>query len=240
MRVRRAIQYAIDRRALMDNFTFGSASLADQDLPTFLWAHAADVKRYPYDPAQARTLLRAAGWQPGADGVLLKDGTRLSLTIVYNVANATRRGLAVQVQGMLKAIGIDTAIKTYPISLFAAPVAMGGVLQGGKYDLALHGWISGVDPDNHSAFTCGAMPPGGNNDMFFCDKRVDAAENVALEHYDQPTRKNAYATIERLLADEVPQTYFWYPRQIQSLNPDLKGVRPNAVTEAWNAYQWEI
>jgi ABC-type transport system substrate-binding protein len=69
---------------------------------------------------------------------------------------------------------------------------------------------------------------------------MDEAQIAALQNYDRPTRIKAYATIEKLLSDDVPQIFFWWDRQAQAISPDLKGFDPNPVTESWNAYQWSI
>ncbi|HEX3469381.1 MAG TPA: hypothetical protein VHT05_14970 [Candidatus Elarobacter sp.] len=46
--------------------------------------------------------------------------------------------------------------------------------------------------------------------------------------------------VEELLARDNPEVYIWWPRQIEAVNTDLKGFRPNGVAEDWNAYQWSI
>ena len=205
-----------------------------------MWAYASDVTRYPLDLPKARALLREAGWTPGADGILAKNGQKLSLTIVYNVSNATRRAAVVQVQAMLKTIGIDVFVKAYQGGLLFATMGQGGILQNGKFDLGWTGWVAGVDPDQSSQFMCDARPPHGNNTDFYCNPRLDAAENVALTNFDIPTRKKAYAEIEAILTREVPRRIVWWPRQVHPLNPDLRNFAPNIVTETWNAYTWDI
>jgi peptide/nickel transport system substrate-binding protein len=240
VRVRQAIAYALDKQKLVDELTYGSAVVADQDLPPFMWAHYPNVTRYPQDPARSRALLRAAGWTPGPDGFMQKAGRRLSLQLVYNTSNATRRRGVVLVQAMLRQIGIDTEVKPFIASLLFAPYGLGGILQTGRYDLAWSGWVAGIDPDNSSQFLCSALPPNGNNTTFYCNPAMDAAQQQALENFDIPTRKQAYATIEGLLSRDLPQIPLWWPRQIQPINPDFAGFTPNPVTESWNAYQWEI
>jgi len=240
VRVRQALAYAIDKDKLTADLTYGSATPADQDLPPFMWAHATNIARYPYDVQKARDLLRQAGWTPGPDGTLQKNGKRLDLQITYNVSNATRRRAVVAVQAMLRTAGIASDVKPYIASLLFAPKGMGGILANGKYDLAWDGWISGIDPDNSSMFLCSALPPDGNNFTFYCKAAMDAAQRVALTHYAIPVRKVAYEKIEQLLATDQPIIPAWWPRQIQPINPDFKNFTPNAVEEAWNAYQWEI
>jgi len=240
VRVRQAIAYAIDKRKLVEALTFGSATVADQDLPPFMWAHAEDVTRYEHDLPKARALLRAAGWIPGPDGDVVKNGNKMVLSIVYNQSNATRRAAVVQVQAMLKAIGIEVEIKGYQGALLFAPVGQGGILQNGKYDLAWTAWIAGIDPDQSSLFTCARRPPHGNNDYRYCNPELDAAEQRALTNYDIPTRKKAYAEIEAILTRDVPVLPIWWPHQIQPINPDFTTFSPNPVTETWNAYTWDI
>jgi peptide/nickel transport system substrate-binding protein len=240
VRVRRAIASALDKARFLADFTAGSATLATEDLPPFLWAYDPAVRRYPYDPAAAGQLLAQAGWLPGPDGIRRRGGERLSLSLAYNTGNATRQALAIGVQAALRAIGIDARIKTYPAALLFAPFGMGGILATGKFDLDLSGWIAGIDPNNADQFSCPALPPAGSNITRFCTPALDAAQQTALTNYDQAVRKGAYGRIQRMLADDVPEIFFWYPRQIQPVNPDFKGFSPNPVNEAWNAYQWEI
>jgi peptide/nickel transport system substrate-binding protein len=243
-RVRRAISYAIDKQALVDKNTAGSALVAWADQPPFSWSYEPNVEKYPHDVAKAKALLAEAGWAPGADGIVRKNGQPLSLQIAYNVENATRRLVTVQIQAMLKDAGIDTQIKTYPANILFATYGQGGIMTTGKYDLAVTGWIAGFDPDDHSLFQCDQIPrpghPDGVNYTRYCNREMDDAQKLALSSYDEPTRKKAYSTIQKLLARDVPEDFIWYPRQAQPIVPSFKGFAPNPVNEAWNAQEWEI
>jgi peptide/nickel transport system substrate-binding protein len=240
VRVRKAIAYALDKTALVNNNTFGSASVATEDLPSYMWAYEPDVTRYERDPEKAKALLAEAGWKAGADGILTKGGKRLSLVMTYNQGSATSKGVSVQIQAALHAIGVEVEPKAYLGSLLFASYGAGGILQTGKFDLDLSGWIAGVDPDDSSQYLCKFIPPAGNNYTRECSKEMDAAQNEALGTFDQAKRKAAYSKIQKILADDMPQNFFWWPRQIQSINPDFKGFSPNPVTESWNAYLWDI
>jgi ABC-type transport system substrate-binding protein len=87
---------------------------------------------------------------------------------------------------------------------------------------------------------CDQQPPSGYNWSRYCRANVDAAERTALSHYDRPTRKAAYAVVQRALAADVPYVYLWWPRAIEAFNSDLRGARPNGIIEDWNAYQWRF
>jgi peptide/nickel transport system substrate-binding protein len=244
VRVRRAIAYAIDKRGLVERFTGGTAIVAWADQPPWSWAYTDDVAKIAADVPRAKALLKEAGFTPGPDGVLRRDGQPLRLEVSYNVENATRRLVAVQVQAMLKAVGIDAEIKSYPANLMFATYGQGGVLTTGKFDLNISGWVAGADPDDHSQFTCDEIPrashPDGVNYSRYCSPAMEAAQREALASYDPAKRKPAYVRIQQLLASDLPYDFLWYPRQLEPINPAFKGFAPNPVNEAWNAWQWEI
>ncbi|MBV8364340.1 MAG: peptide ABC transporter substrate-binding protein [Candidatus Eremiobacteraeota bacterium] len=238
--VRKAIAYAINKQELVDTLTCGTQKIATEDHPDFMWAHNPNVMVYNYDPQKAKQLLQQAGYSPGPNGMMQKNGKPISLLGVTNTTNVTRRQLSVLVQSQLRAVGIDMSIKNYPGAQLFAPAGEGGVLQLGKFDLSFSGWYAGVDPDDSSQFICSMVPPGGYNYTRYCKPEMDAAQQNALTHFDQPARQAAYYKIESLLADDVPQIFFWWVHAAQPINTDLKGFDPNPATETWNAYQWSI
>jgi peptide/nickel transport system substrate-binding protein len=239
-RVRRALAYAVDKQALVDKFTGGSAKIAWSDQPSYSWAYNPNVTTYPHDVAKARELLAQAGWSAGPDGVLRKGGQPLTLQISYNSENATRRLAAVEIQSNLKDAGIDAQVKSYPGNLFFATFGQGGIMSTAKYDLAVSGWIAGIDPDDHSLYACDQIPPVGTNYTHYCSERMDADQRVALGSYDEGPRKAAYAKIQELIASDQPTDYIWFAVFPQAINPAFKGFAPNPINESWNAWQWEI
>jgi peptide/nickel transport system substrate-binding protein len=240
LRVRQAIAAALDKKELVATTLFGQEQVATEDIPSWMWAFDPSVRSIPYDPGRARTLLEAAGYTPGRDGLMEKDGKRLSLLIVTETSNVTYNQLSEQVQAQLRRAGIESQIKRFPGAQLFAPAGFGGILQLGKFQLNVTGWFSGVDPDDSSQLVCTDMPPGGYNYSRYCSKAMDAAQNVALTHYDRATRKAAYAKVQALLARDVPMIYINWLRMQHPINNDFKGLAPNAVLENWNAWQWSI
>jgi peptide/nickel transport system substrate-binding protein len=239
-RVRTAIAAAIDKTALARTLTHAQATTATEDLPNWMWAFDPAVRSVPFDVQRARQLLAAAGWTPGSDGVARKDGRPLDLLIVTDNANATHRSESVLIQAALRSIGITSVVKYYPLDILYAPQGMGGIQHGGKFDLLIYGWYSGIDPDDSSQLTCNNFPPHGYNDMRYCSAAMDAAQATALSHYDVATRKTAYAKIQRLLSADNPALYFWWQRQQEAISVDFHGFDPNPVVESWNAWQWSV
>lgn len=240
VRVRRALAYAIDKANLVATTMYGQEQVATADLPNWMWAFDPSVRPLPRDLAESKTLLTQAGYALGSGGFMQKNGKRLSLLMVTGNSNVTFKQLAVQIQAQLAQAGIEVLIKEFPGAQLYAPAGEGGILQLGKFDLAMDGWFAGLDPDDSSQFMCKNVPPGGYNYSRYCNAEMDAAETMALRNYDRPTRKRAYAKTQALLARDVPQIFINWLRQEHPMSVDFKGFSPNPVVENWNAWQWNI
>lgn len=240
VRVRQAIAYTVDKKLLVDRLTGGTAVVATADQPNFSPFYEPNVQTYSVDPQKAKALLRAAGYTFGADGSAQKNGKQLSLQVSYNVENATRRAIAVQVQAELKGIGIDAPLKSYPANLMFATFGQGGILTNAKYDLNISGWTAGYDPDDYSLYGCDQFPPAGSNYTRYCSPEMQRLQRQALGSYDEETRKKAYSGIQKLLAHDVPDIDLFYFRFLQPINPAFKNFAPNPMNEAWNAFLWEL
>jgi len=240
VRVRQALAYAVDKTRIIQTLTFGQQKAAIEDQPPFMWSFDPNLKDYPHDPNMAKQLLQQAGWTPGPDGIMTKNGERLTLVMASNQSNVTRRKESVQLQQMLREAGIDLQVKYYQADVLFAPVGEGGILQGGKFDLSLAGWYAGVDPDDSAQFTCANLAPNGYNYSRYCNPDMEAAQKTALANYDRPTRKKAYFRIQELLHRDVPEIFTYYQRQMQPISENFKGFAPSPVIESWNAWQWSI
>ncbi len=240
VRVRTAIAAAIDKRALTRQLTYGQETTATEDLPNWIWAFDPSVRSQRFDPTMAKKLLEDAGWVADGNGMVSKNGRPLELLLATAAESATDRSASLLVQAALRNIGIAVSVKYFPLDILYAPQGMGGIQHGGKFDLLMYDWYAGIDPDDSSELTCNNFPPHGYNDPRYCSRAMDAAQAIALTHYDRATRKRAYATIERLLSIDNPIVYFWWQRQQDAISVDFHGFAPNPVIESWNAWQWTI
>ncbi len=238
--VRLAIAYAVDKASLAARLTHGQEKVATEDIPDWMWAFDSTVKSYPYDVAAARRALVRSGYVFGSDGVARKDGRPLELLLSTDSANATHREESLLVQAALRRAGIGVEIKYYPQAVLYATAPLGGILQSGKFDMTLAPWYAGVDPDDSSQFTCGAIAPHGYNTSRYCEPAMEAAQRTALDRYDQAVRATAYSRVEHLLARDNPYIFFWWQRQQEAISVDFKGFAPNPVVESWNAWQWSV
>ena len=241
VRVRRALAYGSDRRAIVTATSFGVNQLGEGDQPLASWAYDPHVRGYAYDPGRAAALLDAAGWRRGPDGIRIKNGNRLSLALATVTGEAIAARVGILLQSQWRAIGVDLVVKQYASSVMYASAGAGGIVQGGKMDLAFTGWSSGVDPDDSMIVTCASRAPAAQNYYRFCDPAVDRYEDIALASYDRPTRVAAYAHVQQLVTSGVPFLTLWFNRLLSVASVDLHNYRPaHAVTAFWNTWENEI
>ncbi|MEX3505198.1 TIGR04028 family ABC transporter substrate-binding protein [Corynebacterium sp. LK2510] len=113
IRVRRALFHGINREEILRVLFSPSYPLATSTVAASgLGYKAQDPSAYVFDPDQARHLLAEAGWTPGPDGIVQKDGERLSLRV--NIAGPQPRSREVQtmIQDQLRAIGVELVINS--------------------------------------------------------------------------------------------------------------------------------
>ncbi|BCK62933.1 nickel ABC transporter substrate-binding protein [Aeromonas caviae] len=127
--VRRAINYAIDRKLLADQLLEGHAIPAYSAVEGLPW-QSKSIAFKDGDAAHANALLDQAGWKMGSDGIRHKGSLRAAFTLWYTSGDSTRRDLAEAVRAMLKPIGLEVSLKSgsweqVEREMHANPVLMG-------------------------------------------------------------------------------------------------------------------
>lgn len=196
------------------------------------------LRAIPYDPAKARALLRSAGWTPGPNGIVRKNGRPLQLICIFGAGNGAAAAVTIQIQAMLRAVGVDMVLKPVQANLMFAPAQAGGLLESGQFQLVWSGYFFADDPDDSALFSCDALAPNGRNVTRFCDPGFEHWTDVALTHYDLATRKAAYAHTQRILLDRSPVVFVWWQHDLHLMSDDLHGVRDGDGLSL--PYRWTI
>jgi peptide/nickel transport system substrate-binding protein len=183
----------------------------------------------PFDLPKANALLEGDGWKRGPDGVRAKAGRRLSLTLTSSIGSPDLDTEIELIRGMWKQIGVDFVVKRYLASQYFATVANGGIINAGKFDVAIFGWGSDPNEDMSNLYACYRFPPNGQNDMRWCDPAATAAMDRAKESYDPQVRKIALAQVQRAVYDEVPTVIRDVRKLLAVYNDDLRNWHPNSV-----------
>jgi peptide/nickel transport system substrate-binding protein len=200
VRVRQALAYAIDRGPIL-HYLFGDQGrLADSVLPPEHWAYNGDVTHYDYDAKKADAILDAAGYARG------KDGMRFHLTMKTSTDEPPRL-LAAVLQQQLRQVGIALDIRSFEFATFYSDVLKG------EFQLYSLRWVgySNQDPDIfEDAFHSASAPPKRANRGHYANARVDELIDEGRRTADQQRRKQIYADVQRILADELPYLNLWY------------------------------
>ncbi|HEY8381768.1 MAG TPA: ABC transporter substrate-binding protein [Microvirga sp.] len=197
VRVRRAINMAIEKDAIIEAVYQGAGVVAKNPVPPTLWSYNVDVRDYPYDPAEARRLLGEAGYPEGFE-------TDLWYMPVSRPYNPNGKRIAEMIQADLAKVGIRLRLVTDEWSLYRAR------LQAGEATMALYGWTGdNGDPDNflHLLLGCTAARIGGNNIARWCHRDYDALVTEAKVRSDQSERDALYRRAQVIAKDEAP----WVP-----------------------------
>jgi peptide/nickel transport system substrate-binding protein len=237
VRVRQAIAEAVDWKRINDTVFHGVDRLAVSDIFPESWA-APRLPPYRYDPADARRLLAQAGWSPGPDGLLRKGALTMRLAIYATTGHQENTESQVLIQSMLRAVGIDVAVRNYPGSYL---FAMDGPLYTGKYDLEWSIETNGPDPDNSGDWNGAFIPPRGANTSWLNDPIVNATSAAAAATFDEGARKRLYQKEEERIRQVVPAVFFSWRNNYTAMNADLKNYVPAAfIGDGWNAWEWRI
>ena len=225
--VRQALLYAIDRQALSDRLFGGKQPVANSPVSPLDQNLAADLPAYPYDPGKAAALLEAAGWLPGADGIRVKDGQRLALSMTTTAGDRTRVLVQQVLQAQWKAAGIEVRIDNHP-----ARVLFGDVLRERKYgDLALFGWIAAPSSTQRTLLYSTEVPSAANdwsgqNYTGYANPAMDRLIDAIELELDPGKRRLLWAEMQRLYMTDLPALPLYWRANSYILPKWLIGVRP--------------
>ncbi|MDW3207349.1 MAG: ABC transporter substrate-binding protein [Alphaproteobacteria bacterium] len=197
-RVRQAINYAIDKKALVDQILQGTAEVASGPTPpAFSWAYNESLQPYPYDPEKAKALLKEAG----------HDGADLTFYVTEGgsgMLDPVPMGSAIQAD--LAKIGLNVTIETYEWNTFLGKVNPG--LEG-KADMAEMAWMTN-DPDTlpYLALRTDAWPDkGGFNSGYYSNPEVDKLLEAARSATDQEKRAQLYQEMQEIVYEDAPWAF---------------------------------
>jgi peptide/nickel transport system substrate-binding protein len=235
-RVRLALAEAVDWDRLNATLYHGFNRRSTSDIPPDSWA-APTIPFYKHSVTDAAALLDRAGWKLGPNGVRLKGGAPLSLTISATNKPGNEQA-EVQMQQQLKPLGVALSIKNYPASFL---FAQNGPLYGGSYDLEWSIDTNGPDPDNQGNWSGDFIPPRGANTSFLRDPEITQLSDAALRTFDRAKRKALYQREEERIHALVPTVFFYWENAVAAYNSDLRNYKPaEYITDNWNSWEWEI
>ncbi len=235
-RVRQAFAYAIHKKEIIDGVLFGLGQEATGPYKPGTWAYNPDVKKYPYDPERAKSLLAEAGWKDGdGNGVLEKDGRRFAFTVLTNAGNESRAKTAAIIQQNLAAVGVTMEIRTLEWAAF-----INEFVDKRKFDAVILGWSISQDPDQYDIWSSKKTGPKELNFIGFGNAEVDRLLEEGRRTFDIERRKKAYARIQEILAEEQPYVFLYYPDALPVVQQRIHGIAPAPAGISYNFIKWYV
>ncbi|GAA0901059.1 ABC transporter substrate-binding protein [Streptomyces thermoalcalitolerans] len=236
--IRRALDAAVDRRAMVDKILDGAGRPAYGPLPVDDPWYTKDIER-SQDLARARRILDDAGWKPGADGIRVKDGRRASFTLLYPSGDKVRQDHALAYASDAKKAGIEVRAESATWEVIEPRM---------KNDAVLAGFGSVGDPDFglYTLLHSSLAGNGFNNMARYDDPAVDRALDTGRRSQDQATRRTAYATVQRALVANPGYTFLTHLDHVYVLADRWDGLTTQlephehgfASGPWWNAETW--
>ena len=214
VRMRRAVNYAVNKHALVEHVLQETASVAAGPVPrAFEWAWNEGVEPYPYDPERARELIREAGYAEGVDVVFYVPSSGSGMLAPVEMATA--------IQADLQAVGVRARIETYEWNTYLDKVNSG---LGTDADLAEMAWMTN-DPDTLPFLTLrsAAHPPEGFNSGYFSNPRVDELLVAARASTDRDERAALYRELQVLIHEEAPWLFVASWKQNAVARAEVRG-----------------
>ena len=191
-RVRKALNMAVNKKAIIDAVFQGAGTAAKNPIPPTIWSYNDAVKDDPYDPEAAKKLLAEAG---------VKDlKTTLWAMPVQRPYNPNARRMAELIQADWKAVGVDAEIVSYEWGEYLKRS------KAGEHDTVLLGWTGdNGDPDNFlfALLSCEAAK-SGNNRAFWCDKEFNDLITKAQQSSDLAERTKLYEQAQVVFKKQAP------------------------------------
>ncbi|RXJ01137.1 peptide-binding protein [Anaerobacillus alkaliphilus] len=234
-KVRQALTHAIDREEITETILEGRAQVAHAPVSPLSWAYNDNVPKFEFNPEKAKELLAEAGWEPGADGILQKDGQKFSFTILSNDGNTTRRDIGIIVQQYLGQIGIEVKPEQMEWGAFLDKINPPNY----DFDAVVLAWGLALDPDPTAIWHSKEIAQGLNN-ISFSNAEVDAISDANRKILDQTERAKELAKVWEILAEEQPYTYLYYPQQHLAMNNKIQGFTHHPRVTFYRVNEWWI
>jgi len=234
-RVRRAMTAAINKDELIQGVLFGMGQKANGPIIPGHWAYNPDLKEIPFDPDYARRLFSEAGWQPGSDGILHKDGKPLRFTILTNQGNQQRLITAQIIQQRLRQVGVDVRIRIVEWAAFLKEF-----IDKGNFEVVLLAWMTSQDPDMYDIWHSSKTRPGELNFIGYKNREVDRLLEEGRGTFDMERRKKAYFRIQEILAEEQPYTFLYVPDALPVVSSRIRGIEPALAGIGHNLIKWYV
>lgn len=215
VRVRQAINYAINKEAFAKVVYAGHAQVMDGVVPEAVdFSHKSGV--WPHDPAKARALLKEAGYA---------NGFQTSLWSAYNDSTSAK---AVQfLQQQLAQVGIKASLEVLEPGQRVERIQQAPDPKTAPVRMLYAGWSSSTGEADWALrplLATDSWPPVMNNTAYYSNKEVDGAISQALRVTDRGEKANLYKTAQEQIWKDAPWAFLVTSNNVYVRNKALSGM----------------
>jgi dipeptide transport system substrate-binding protein len=211
VRVRKAVNMAINKKAILDGVFLGTAIVAKNPLPPSMSAYNDAIKDDPYDPAAAKKLLAQAGYPNGFT-------TDLWAMPVQRPYNPNARRIAELMQADLAKIGVKAEIKSFEWGEYRKR------MQAGEHQMGMLGWTGdNGDPDNFLAVLlgCDATKNNGSNVSKWCYQPFEDLIQKAKVETKPAERDKLYKQAQVIFKEQAPWLTIAHAVQLKPVRKEV-------------------
>lgn len=213
-KVRKAINYAIDKSSIIDAVLLGTGKIATSPIAPAVFGFTDKTKPYEFNLSKAKEYMKEAGYEKGVK------------SDIYILGGETEKQTAEIVQANLKEIGIDLNI----IILEAS--AYWDLTGKGNHDMFLGSWgcVTGdADYGLYSMYHSNAKGAPGNRD-FYSNSKVDKLLDKARISTNQEERKKLYEDVQLEILKDSPDVMLYYRVISVGTQENVEGLNISPVT----------
>jgi peptide/nickel transport system substrate-binding protein len=234
--VRHALAYAIDKDQLTEEVMEGQAKRQCSAFPETSWAYTPDVECYDYDPEMAIAKFEEAGYSYDGTTMLTPEGEPLILKLIYGPNTSQTLELeSLFIQANLAEIGIQVEIQSMEWASFLEATDAAEA----DWDMFLGAWRATIEPHYMYQIWAEENIPSLNS-VGFVGPEVEQLFEEASTNCDVDFRKEKYAEIQQILANEAPYIFLFYNKAWQGINNRITGIEPTPLGIGYNYLDWYV
>lgn len=234
MKVRRALNYAIDKGYMIQKALKGKGRQAAGPIWPRSWAYNPAVEPYPYDPSKALALLKEAGWRDtDGDHILDRDGKRFSFTLAIIEGDETGRRTVMCLQQQLWEAGILMDVKT------VSTAAIDFLFQG-KFDAAFMDISAYIYPDFSYNIWHSSQIGRGINIGRYRSSIVDGLLENARRTEDREEARLIYNKFQEEIHDNPPGIFLYWADTLIGVHRRFRGVKFSPISPMGYVHEWYV
>ena len=218
--VRRALAHAVDVPSMVRFILYGHGLQSTGLFTPQMWFFNPSIQPFAYDPEKARELLAEAGWKPGPDGILQKNGERFSFTLITNNGNEVRRDIATLTQDGLKQLGIEVKVELYEWAVF-----LKNHINKGDFDAMVLGWSLGNSYDQFQIWHSSQANPEQLNVVGYKSAKADRLLDEIRQEYNREKIIRMAGDLQRTIYEDQPYLFLYVPEGTSVMWKDAYRIR---------------